>query len=177
MVLSQDRRAIAIFSQRQEAESALAELQTAGISVAQISVVTKELDSNHQIDGFATNDFFWYHAPPPGRATCAAITGSMVGAICGCLFGLGLIVVPGIGPIVALGTVEATLAATLAGAGVGVAGGSIIENLVDLRSDIDQARPNSDRVSADEYLVIVTGTEDEVSCAKSILSSRKPQAG
>ena len=63
-------------------------------------------------------------APPRG-----AITGSMVGAICGCLAGLGILAVPGIGPVVAVGTTATALIMTLAGTGIGVACGGLVDAL------------------------------------------------
>lgn len=169
MVLSSDRRTAAIFFNRKDTELALSELKNAGFPITQISVVTKELENNNFTDGFGTSEFLWYQASSSGKATCGAITGSMLGAICGCLVGLGLIVVPGIGFGLAVGTTGATLAATIAGAGIGGAGGGLLENLVDSGTVFEQMGVEHDRAFEDEYLVIVNGTDDEVSRAESIL--------
>lgn len=170
MVLSQNRRAAAIFSSRQNAEQALSELTRAGFSSSQISIVAKESDINY-LDGYGTSDLFRYQAPPAGKATSATVTGSMVGAICGCLIGLGLITLPGFIPVViAVGTSEAALAATLAGVGIGAAGGGLIEALVNSGISLNQAKSYSDRVFQGDFLVIVNGTEEEVSRAEELLS-------
>ncbi len=58
-----------------------------------------------------------------------AITGSMICAICGCLAGLGILAVPGVGPVVAVGTTATALIMTLAGTGIGVACGGLVDAL------------------------------------------------
>jgi len=54
------------------------------------------------------------------------------------------------------------LAATLIGAGIGVATGGLIEALANLGITDSPARAYSDRFSECEYLVMVNGTDDEV---------------
>lgn len=85
--------------------------------------------------------------------------------------GIGVLVVPGVGPIVAVATSGTALAGTLAGAGIGLASGGLISALAGLGMTLGRASVESDRFSQDEYLVMVNGTDDEMSRAESILSS------
>jgi len=94
----------------------------------------------------------------------------MLGAIFGWLVGLGMLTVPGVGLLVALGTTGAALTTIFAGAGIGAAsGGLILSALASLESS-DQARVVPDGCGRDEFLVIVDGTDEEVCQAESILS-------
>ncbi|MBV9387030.1 MAG: hypothetical protein JOZ78_11450 [Chroococcidiopsidaceae cyanobacterium CP_BM_ER_R8_30] len=62
-------------------------------------------------------------------AHCATITGSMLGAIGGCLAGMGVLAIPGFVPILAIGSAGTAVVITLAGAGIGLAGGGLISTL------------------------------------------------
>src|SRR5262245_44733656 len=63
---------------------------------------------------------------PTNNAGVGASIGGVVGGGAGLLAGLGIMAIPGIGPLVAAGW----LAATLAGAGAGLATGGVIGSLV-----------------------------------------------
>lgn len=167
MDLAQHKHAVVILYDRIDAEHALKELVSSGFSLKQISVVTKDADIDEQLDLSGIKDSIWYKAKE-GTATSATITGSMLGALGGCLVGIGFLVIPGVN-LVAVGA-SGMVAATLAGAGIGVVTGGLIEALACLRINSDQAHDDSDRFSLGEYLVIVSGTEEEVRRAESILS-------
>ena len=167
MVLGQHRCAIGSFPNRIDVEYALNDLNSAGFPMAQISVVAKDADPDAQFDGAGTSDFVRDKAQE-GTSTFALV-GSMLGAIGGCLVGLGILAVPLVGPIVAVGTSGTALAATLVGVGVGIVSGGLIEVLSDLGMSLDRARVYSDHFSTSEYLVMVDGTDDEVRRAESIL--------
>jgi hypothetical protein len=62
-------------------------------------------------------------------AHCATITGSMIGAIGGCLAGMGVLAIPGFVPILAIGSAGTAVVITLAGAGIGLAGGGLVSAL------------------------------------------------
>ena len=166
MFLSQHRCAIGSFPNRIDVEYALNELNSAGFPMAQISIVAKDADRDAQLDGAGMSDFV---GDTQEGTPIFAIAGSMLGAIGGCLVGLGILAVPLVGPIVAVGTSGTALTATLVGVGVGIVSGGLIEVLTDLGMTLDRARVDGDRFSTSEYLVMVDGTDDEVRRAESIL--------
>ena len=167
MDLEQHKRAVVILYNRIDAEHALKNLVGSGFSIKQISVVTKDADIDTQLDIPGIKDSLWYKAKE-GNATGATITGSMLGALGGCLIGIGFLAIPGIN-LVAVGA-SGMVATTLAGAGIGVVTGGLIETLACLKITSDQASNDDNRFSLGEYLVIVNGTEEEVRRAESILS-------
>lgn len=168
-----NRRAVGTCYNRQDAEHAVKELNSYGFSMDQISVVAIDADRDDQPREAGMSDYVWYKAHD-GTATSAAITGSMLGAIGGCLVGLAISAVPGVGLIVAVGTSGTALAATLAGAGIGGASGGLISALSGLRMTHSPARVSSDRFSFGKYLVMVDGTDDEVHRAEYIFSLTFP---
>ena len=66
-----------------------------------------------------------------------------------------------------------TIASTLAGAGIGAAAGGIIGGLVGLGIPEDKAKIYSDRVGSGSYLVMVNGTDDDISRAERILREQR----
>lgn len=170
MVLGQHRSAVGTFLNRIDAEHALNELLGAGFPMAQICVVTTYADSDQPRGGAEMNDYVGYTVQE-GAATGATIAGSMLGAIGGCLVGIGMLVVPGVSAVVAVGTSATAVAMTLAGAGIGLSCGGLIEALAGLGILADRrATFDGDRFSQGEYLVMVDGKHDDVRRAESILS-------
>lgn len=177
MVLVYYKRIVGAFSSRQAAEQALGKLKSAGFPITQISVMTREIEPdqpqiNTETGNSSTNNEYtalFGHAQER-TASGATITGSVLGAIGGCLIGIGIIVVPGVGALVAVGTSGIALAATLAGAGVGAVSGGLISALTDIESPRDQDGLYSDRFSKGDYLVMIDGTDKDVRDAEAILS-------
>jgi len=101
-------------------------------------------------------------------AGIGATAGTVLGGVGGLLVGLEALLIPGVGPFLAAGTV----ATTLAGAGIGAAGGGLIGALTGLGIPEEQAQMYNERISQGDYLVIVDGSEEEIRRAESILNNR-----
>ena len=177
MVLVYYRRVVGAFSSRQDAEQALGKLKRAGFPIAQISVMTREVSRNDPTvdadssDAFSDNSYTALFGYAQERtASGGTITGSILGAIGGCLVGIGFLVVPGVGAVLAVGTAGIALAATLAGAGIGAVGGGLVSALTDSEIPRNQDELMSDRFSHGDYLVMIDGTDKDVRHAESILS-------
>lgn len=91
-----------------------------------------------------------------GLATGAS-AGALLGGVAGLLVGLGVLAIPGIGPVLAAGP----LATTLAGAGIGAATGSLIGALADMGVPEEEARLFEEGVRRGGTLVAVR-TSDEL---------------
>ena len=81
----------------------------------------------------------------------AAATGGVVGGAIGLLTGLGMLAIPGVGPLVAAGW----LATTLAGAGVGAAAGGLIGGLMSSGVSREEAEVYEEGVRRGNTLVTV----------------------
>ncbi|MEG4806140.1 histidine kinase [Microcoleus sp. F8-D3] len=162
------KRAVGVFSTRRETEHALGELRTAGFDMNRVSVIAKDADSKGDIAGIDVHDSTDNKADE--GATKGALTGGTLGGLTGLLVGLGLVAIPGIGPIMLAGASATAIATTLAGTALGAAAGGLIGALVGLGIPEEQAKVYNDRVARGDYLVLVDGSEAEVAKAETILS-------
>jgi uncharacterized membrane protein len=170
MSLGHRKRAVGVFSTRQDAEHALHELNRSGFSMDKVSVVAKDVDQRDNIAGAVTSDRVGNKADE--GAAAGALTGGTLGGLTGLLVGLGTLAIPGIGPIMLAGATATTLATTLAGAGIGAAAGSLIGALIGLGIPEERARVYNERVSRGEYLVIVDGSDEDIRHAEAIFQRR-----
>jgi len=106
-----------LFDSYADAKSAVAELESLGIPHGDLSIVANNADGAHG-DHDGVDDH--------GDVTRGTSTGAVLGGAGGLLAGLGLLAIPGLGPIVAAGW----LAATAAGAGIGALGGAATGSIV-----------------------------------------------
>nr|WP_202895507.1 general stress protein [Iningainema tapete] len=167
MVIGVQRRAVGVFSTRRDAENALYELRNSGFAMDRVSVIAQDVDRNDSIAGSEVREKVGDKSDE--GATVGALSGGAVGGLTGLLVGLGLLAIPGIGPIMLAGATATTLATTLAGAGIGAAAGSLVGALIGLGIPEERARVYNERVGRGHYLVIVDGTEAEIAKAEAIL--------
>ncbi|WP_224409991.1 general stress protein [Oscillatoria salina] len=171
MALGSYRRGIGVFSNRRDVELAINELKDIGFSMNQISVVAKDVDDKDSIRGTDVNK-------PQGNeakegAEIGSVTGTALGMAGGLLAGLGTLAIPGIGPVVAAGTIGTTLATTLAGGGIGAVSGGLVGALAGLGIPSDRAQVYSDRLASGDYLIIVEGRSDEIARAEMVLLNNR----
>lgn len=140
----ENRHVVGVFESEQAVISAIQELKSLGYSSDQISVVSKnkkELKDIHEETGTKA---------PQGVATGAA-TGGVLGGVTGLLAGLGLLAIPGIGPILAAGPIVATIS----GAAVGAGAGGLVGGLIGLGIPKEEAERYNEYVNDHKLLVIV----------------------
>ncbi|MBW6425854.1 hypothetical protein KX729_31180 [Rhizobium sp. XQZ8] len=104
-----------LFDDYTDASSAVSALESAGVPSNDISIVSNNADNRHGDHSNAGED-----------AGTGAGIGAVVGGAGGLLTGLGLMAIPGVGPVVAAGWLAATAAGAVAGAVAGGAAGGII---------------------------------------------------
>jgi len=104
-----------LFDDYSDASTAVSALESAGVPSSDISIVSNNADDRHADASNAAE----------GAGTGAGI-GAAVGGAGGLLTGLGLMAIPGVGPVVAAGWLAATAAGAVAGAIAGGATGGII---------------------------------------------------
>ncbi|MFQ4142078.1 general stress protein [Chlorogloeopsis sp. ULAP02] len=172
MAIQGYQRAVGTFSNRQAAEDALNRLRDSGFPMDRVSVLAKDADRNEQIGGANVTDRSDLSdrgdTEAQEGAGIGAVTGTVLGGIGGLLVGLEALIIPGVGPFLAAGTI----ATTLAGAGIGAATGGLVGALTGLGIPEEEARAYSERVFQGEFLVIVDGTDNEIQRAASILSNQ-----
>ncbi|WP_228060453.1 MULTISPECIES: general stress protein [unclassified Coleofasciculus] len=170
MVLGQHKRAIGIFSTRQEAKRALQELRDAGFPMSKISIIARDSD---RIAGVNVQDDTGNEAAE--GAAAGAVTGGVAGGIIGLIGALSAITVPGVGPILVGGAIASVIGTTLAGGAIGTAAGGLLGALMGLGIPESEAYIYHDRLERGEYLVIVDGTDEDMKRAASVLTLRGVQ--
>jgi hypothetical protein len=172
------QRAVGIFSDHARAERALAELKASGFAMDAISIVGR--DESHNLGTAATQ----HDSPeerlrqrhdddrdknPADAAKKGAVAGTALGGVTGLLVGLGLVAIPGVGPIMMAGAAATAIATALSGGAIGAAAGSLAGGLTALEVPEERAQNYSRRVDAGEYLVMVEGSVAQITAAEKIL--------
>ncbi|NLA04275.1 MAG: hypothetical protein GX881_01000 [Firmicutes bacterium] len=137
---------VGIFNDRGRAEAALQELKSHGFE-KEISLVARD-ESDHGSGG----------GQDLSEGTFA---GGAVGGIAGLLAGVGALLIPGIGPIVAAGPIAATLTGMVTG---GIAGG-----LIDLGLPEERGEFFEEQVRQGGILVSMKAGDDKIEETASIL--------
>jgi hypothetical protein len=106
-----------------DARAVVRQLELAGVAHSDISIIASNADNwyNNGKDTFPDRDLNGKDDRAEATGTGAAI-GAAAGGAVGLLTGLGLMAIPGVGPVVAAGWLVATLAGAAAG---GVTGGAV----------------------------------------------------
>ena len=159
----QYRRAVGLYRSRLEAERVVRSLRDAGYDMDRVSVIAK--DGNYQVDK-ATKEV---GNKADEGATTGALTGGALGGITGLLVGLGVLAIPGIGPVLLAGAEATAIATTFAGGAIGAAAGGLVGALIGLGIPEEKARLYNERVQGGNFLIMVTGTATEVSRADNIM--------
>lgn len=154
----------ALFDTYAAASSAVSALEAAGVPHSDISIVANNSDNWHK--GEKTSD------AAEDAGTGAGI-GAAVGGLGGLLTGLGLMAIPGVGPVVAAGWLASTAAGAVAGAAVGGAAGGIIGGLTDAGVPERDAHVYAEGVRRGGTLVTARVDDARASAAQSILDRNK----
>lgn len=159
------KRAVGLFSTRGEAEAALHRLKDSGFNMDHVSVVAKNDDGLQEIANGDTQKDKGEQAK--GGAGAGATAGAVTGGALGLVGSLGILAIPGVGPVAELGVL---LANTLLGGGIGAAGGGLIGALIGWGVPEDDANYYNNRVfEHNDYLLLVEGSEAEVRSAETIV--------
>lgn len=164
---------VGLFRTREEAERAVHELSERGHDIHNAGYVDRYRDEQ---GGIVTDESYFdesdYYAADNDTAEEAAtgaaggaIGGAAVGAGAGLLASAGLVLVPGIGPFLAAGTLAGTLAATAAGAvggaAIGGAAGAIFGEVDDNEyADHETSKHFREGVAQGDALVTVEVNDD-----------------
>jgi hypothetical protein len=156
--------AIAVYPTHELADQAVKTLQKSGFDMKKLSVIGKGYHTEEQPVGYYTlgeKMKVW--------GGVGATWGAIWGGFWGLLFGAGMFLIPGVGPILAAGPLVGVVVGALEG-GIVVGGlGAIGAALVHLGVPKDQAIRYEQALKADQYVLIVHGTAEETQRAKAIL--------
>lgn len=129
------------------AESAVGDFKEAGFSNSAVSVLLPDARGFDESEELVSTN----NTKAPEGVAVGAGSGAVVGGAMGWLIGIGALVVPGIGPVIAAGP----LLATLAGIGIGGALGGFTGSLVGLGMSECEAKHYEGRLRKGGVLIAV----------------------
>lgn len=132
----------ALFDRFEDAQNAFDALNDAGFRTPDLSLIANDRTGRYaeRINPHHADDTAMTHTADAVSAGDGAGFGAVVGAVTGILAGLAAFTVPGIGPIVALGPLAASLTGGTVGAVTGAATGGLVAALI--HSDIPEETAN-----------------------------------
>ncbi len=143
-----------VYEHHEVARQVVSELETAGFPSSSISLLANKVISDQYAD-----------VGEASEAGTGAGLGATVGGAAGLLAGLGVLAIPGLGPVVAAGW----LASTVVGAVAGGFTGGLVGALIDADVPEEHAHVYSEAVRRGGTLLSVRVEDDEVVLARSIL--------
>jgi len=156
------RTLTALFDSYEGAEGTVRDLEAAGISHDQISILANRGAAGDRVKVKEGNE------TGPGAGTGAAV-GAVVGGAGGVLAGLGMLAIPGVGPVVAAGWLVSAAVGAVGGAAVGGAGGGLIGAMIGNGVPEQDAHVYAEGVRRGGTLVTVRVEEAMVPTAEAIL--------
>jgi uncharacterized membrane protein len=148
-----------VYDRYEQARQAVNALEAEGIPPADISLVANKQVSDKHAD-----------VDDASSAAKGAGIGAVVGGTAGLLTGLGLLAIPGLGPVVAVGW----LATTALGAVAGGATGGIVGALVDSGVSEDHAHVYSEAVRRGGTLLSVKADASRATSIHAMLDRHQP---
>ena len=170
MSTDKHRRAIGVFVKRKDIQLALRGLKDADFPLNKLSVIAQDAKEENNIAGVNFKEHIDNKAD-----------GDTVGELTEILVDLGILVIPGVGPIMLAGNVgpimlagaEATAIASAFSRGtITTATRGLTAALIALGIPDDKAKIYSDLVDKGYYLLIVNGDEREIGIAEMIFRNR-----
>ncbi|MCJ2021444.1 hypothetical protein MKK84_29185 [Methylobacterium sp. E-065] len=158
------RALTALFDDYEAAARAVDQLEAAGIAHGDISIISNRTDP----EAAALSPIDKAHEPDEAvdSAGTGATVGTVLGGGAGLLAGLGLLAIPGLGPVVAAGWLVATVTA----AGVGAAAGGLIGGLTGAGLSEGEAETYAEGVRRGGTLVTVRADETRADGVLGILA-------
>lgn len=165
---------VSTFPTHIEAEKAVLELQKSGFDMQKISIIGKDYQTTEHVRGFLT----WKDTASLGAGS-AGYWGSFFGGLFGILTGAGLLFIPGVGPVIIAGHIVGVLAGwiegmVIGGVGAAIAGG-LVGALVGLGIPKDKALKYETEIKAGKFVVLMTGSDEELEKAQHILPQSEPE--
>jgi hypothetical protein len=144
-----------------DATAVVERLRAARISNDDISVLSPESDDNRVSDG--------------AEATAAGSgIGAVLGGSAGALAGVGLLAIPGLGPIVATGWLVSTLAGLAAGAVAGGVAGGIVDALTSSGMTTEEAQVYAEAIRRGGTMITVRVDDSQDAVVARLLDEVPP---
>jgi hypothetical protein len=161
-----------LFDSHTLALDAVSDLEAAGVDSDRISIISNNSDNwhaGHKHPDDRRGDTTGEVGEDIGKG---AATGGVLGAGAGVLAGLGMLAIPGLGPVVAAGWLASTAVGAAVGAAAGGATGGILGALKDAGHSDEDAHVYAEGVRRGGTLVSVKADEADAGRLQAILDGR-----
>lgn len=155
---------VGLFERAEEADQAIQALQKAGFNRNRFSIIGRN-EVVQRVDRAEDNQEGTIQA----EDKLGVAGGAAIGGVTGLLLGLGALVIPGIGPVVAAGTIATALGTAAAAAGMGAVAGGLIGALTSQGISEEEAHFYAEGVKRGGILVVVEADEAHVPLAAQTL--------
>ncbi|HZC22302.1 MAG TPA: general stress protein [Candidatus Binatia bacterium] len=153
---------VAVFDQNTTAENAIKELKDGGFDIKKLSIVGRDYQTESDVVGFYnTGDRMKYWGK----------WGAFWGGLWGLLFGAAFLIVPGIGPVVAAGSVVDWIVAGLEGAAVVGGLSALGAGLASIGIPKNSVLKYETAIKAGKFVLVAHGTAEEVAKARDLLKT------
>lgn len=152
-----------LFDNYSDAKAAVADLERIGVPHGDLSIVANNAHGHHEVSDVNEH----------GDVSRGASTGAVLGGVGGLLAGLGLLAIPGLGPIVAAGWLASTAAGAAIGGVGGAATGSLVGALKNAGHSEEEANVYSEGVRRGGTLVSARVSDDLVGQAEAALDRNR----
>jgi hypothetical protein len=166
MAVRQYQRAVGIFAECSDVKRALHALKDDGFPMEQVSVVVR---NSRAIEAANETEITMFGNKSDESAVAGAAAGGALGILTGLFVGMGIVVLPGLGPVLLGGAAATALATALSGGAIGVVTGGLLGGLIGLGIPEERAKVYSDRITQGEYLVLIEGLIHDVHQAEAVL--------
>lgn len=153
---------VAIFGQHSGAENAIKELKGGGFDIKKLAVVGRDYQTEEDVVGFYNTG---------ERMKYWGKWGAFWGGLWGMLFGAAFLIIPGIGPVVAAGSVVSWIIAALEGAVVVGGLSALGAGLYSLGIPKNSVLKYETSIKAGKFVLVAHGTADEVAKARDMLKT------
>jgi hypothetical protein len=153
---------VAVYSQHSAAEDAIEQLKGGGFDIKKLAVVGRDYQTEEDVVGFYnTGDRMKYWGK----------WGAFWGGLWGMLVGAAFLIVPGVGPVVAAGSVVDWIIAALEGAIVVGGVSALGAGLFSLGIPKNSVVKYETSIKAGKFVLVAHGTAEEVAKARDMLKT------
>src|SRR5579863_2622086 len=153
---------VAVFSQHPAAEKAIKEIKDGGFDIKKLAVVGRDYQTEQDVVGFYnTGDRMKYWGK----------WGAFWGGLWGMLFGAAFLIIPGVGPVVADGSIVTWIIAALEGAVVVGGLSALSAGLFSLGIPKNSVVKYETSIKAGKFVLIAHGTAEEAAKARDLLKT------
>jgi hypothetical protein len=153
---------VAVFSQHSAAENAIKDLKGGGFDIKKLAVVGRDYQTESDVVGFYTTG---------ERMKYWGKWGAFWGGLWGLLIGAAFLIVPGVGPVVAAGSIVSWIVAALEGAVVVGGLSALGAGLYSLGIPKNSVLKYETSIKGGKFVLIAHGTAAEVAKARDMLKT------